>query len=133
MTVSLLVRATILNPAGVNYFIFRVPLLLPCTDVEGWNTVIIECGLLAANWERLSGYLGLSFEILDDIKKCHPNNNSDCWNEALKQWIKQNYKTEMFGEPSWRTLLRAIAKVDKLRFKKLAERHQLQGDCQRVI
>ena len=51
----------------------------------------------------------------------------DCyqrWSQALNQWIRQNYKAEMFGVPSWRTLLKAIAEVDKRKFKKLAEDHQ---------
>ena len=47
----------------------------------------------------------------------------DCWGEALKQWIKQNYNTETFGRPSWKTLLRDIAEVDKLLFKRLAIEH----------
>ena len=51
----------------------------------------------------------------------------DCyqrWSQALNQWIRQNYNAERFGEPSWRTLLKAIAEVDKRKFKKLAEIHQ---------
>ena len=90
-------------------------------EVDDWNVVIIECGSLAADWEKLSGYLGLSFELIDNIKGA---DNSSCWNEALKQWIKQNHNVEKFGEPSWRTLLKAVAKVDKLQFKKLVAEHQ---------
>ena len=94
--------------------------------IEGkdWNIVIMECRSLAANWEQLSGYIGLSFDLIDSIKGNHPSNNSGCWNEALKQWIKQNYETDKFGKPSWRTLLKAIALVDKRLFKKSAADHQ---------
>ena len=35
-----------------------------------------------------------------------------------------NYNTEKFGVPSWRTLLKAIALVDKLHFMNLAHHHQ---------
>ena len=86
--------------------------------------MIMECRSLAANWEQLSGYIGLSFDLIDSIKGNHPSNNSGCWNEALKQWIKQNYETENVGKPSWRTLLKAVALVDKRLFKKLAADHQ---------
>ena len=86
--------------------------------------VITECSSLAAHWEQLSGYLGLSFELIDKIKGDHPTSNTGCWNEALKQWIKQNYKTQRFEAPSWKSLLKAIAKVDKLHFKKLVVEHQ---------
>ena len=90
--------------------------------------VITECSSLAAHWEQLSGYLGLSFELIDKIKGDHSTSNTGCWNEALKQWIKQNYKTERFGEPSWKNLLRAIARIDKLQFKILAAAHQVEGE-----
>ena len=84
--------------------------------------MIMECRSLAANWEQLSGYIGLSFDLIDNIIGDHPSNNSGCWNEALKQWIKQNYETEKFGKPSWRTLLKAVSLVDKRLFKNLASR-----------
>ena len=96
-------------------------------EEDDWNVVIIECSSLAAKWEQLSGYLGLSIRLIDNIKGNHPNNNSACWNDALKHWILQNYKTEKFGSPSWRTLLRAVAEVDKLLFRVLAPKHQ--GIC----
>ena len=86
--------------------------------------MIMECRSLAAKWEQLSGYIGLSFDLIDSIKGNHPSNNSGCWNEALKQWIKQNYETEKFGKPSWRTLLKAVALVDKRLFKKSAADYQ---------
>lgn len=86
--------------------------------------MIFECSSLAAKWEQLSGYLGLSMGTIENIKGNPPYDNSCCWNEALKQWIKQNYKTEKFGVPSWRSLLRAVAVIDKLLFKNLAGYHQ---------
>ena len=86
--------------------------------------MITECSSLAANWEQLSAYLGLPFKVIDGIRGSHPSNISGCWNDSLKQWITQNYNTGKFGEPSWRTLLRAVTKVDKLQFKKIAAKHQ---------
>ena len=89
--------------------------------------VIIECSSFAAHWKQLSGYLGLSFELIDNIRGNHPTGNvTECWDEALKQWIKQNYNTEKFGDPSWKTLLKAIARIDKLQFKKLAAKHKVK-------
>ena len=94
------------------------------TEIRDWNIVIKECRSLAANWEQLSGYIGLSCDLIDSIKGNHPINNSGCWNEALKQWIKQDYDTEKFGKPSWQTILKAVSLVDKQLFKKLAADHQ---------
>ena len=95
----------------------------PCLDEDDWNIVIKECGSLAANWEHLSGFLGLSIGLIDGIKATPPVTPVGCWNEALKHWVRQNYKTDRFGLPSWRTLLESVARFDKLLFKKLAAEH----------
>ena len=94
------------------------------TEEDDWNVVIDECASLASKWQQLSAFLGLKISLIDSIKNDYPGDGLGCWNEALKQWITQNYNTEKFGKPSWRTLLKAVAKVDKLQFKKLASVHQ---------
>ena len=92
--------------------------------MDNWNDVIIECSSLASKWEQVSGYLGLSIRTIDTIKGDHPNDTASCLNEALKQWILQNYNTKKFSLPSWRTLLQAIGRVDKLLFRKLTNQHE---------
>ena len=94
--------------------------------MEDWNIIVIECKSLSAKWEQLSIYLGLSFEVTDNIKGS--GDNYHCWNEALKYWIRQNYNTQKFGVLSWRSLLAAVVKVDKLQFKDLASKHLVQGN-----
>jgi hypothetical protein len=89
--------------------------------------VIIGCASLAAKWKHLSGFIGLPNTVIDQIQCDHPNDSSSCWNEALKQWIKQNYNTEKFGKPSWKTLLGAIAHIDRCLFEKLAREHRNYG------
>lgn len=91
---------------------------------EHWNILIIECTSLSAEWEKVSGYLGLSFSLIDSIKRDHPNDSTGCWNEAVKRWIQQKYNTKSFGKPSWRTLLKAVVQVDKRLFQSLAVKHQ---------
>ena len=83
---------------------------------------MIECKSLAAKWRELSIYLGLSCDVIDNIKGS--GDNYHCWSEALKNWIRQNYNTETFGKPSWQSLLRAVAEVDKLMFRQLAKKHK---------
>ena len=91
---------------------------------DDWNIVIEECSSLNSKWEELSGFLGLRHSLIDSIKRNNPNNTFGCLNNAFKEWIMQNYNTEKFDKPSWRSLLTAVAKVDKLLFKTLAEKHQ---------
>ena len=99
--------------------------------MNDWNVVITECSSLAAKWEQLSAYLSLPANVIDIIKRDNSNKSLACWNEALKQWIMQNYDTDKFGNPTWRSLLGAIAKLDKLMFKKLVEKYQ--GESLTVI
>ena len=40
------------------------------------------------------------------------------------QWILQEYNTEKYGFPSWKTLLKAVGEVDEPLFEKLAEKHE---------
>ena len=96
---------------------------------DDWNIVMREChsDSLSAKWQQLCGYLGLPIGLIDSIQKNYPNDTSACWSEALKRWIQQKYNTVKFGLPSWRTLLEAIARENRLLFKTLADDHQASG------
>ena len=94
------------------------------TEDDDWNVVFDECSSLASKWQQLSAYLGLNPSIIDRIKSNFQGDCLGCLSEALKEWIKMNYDTERFGKPSWKTLLKAIAKIDKQLFNRLATEHQ---------
>ena len=118
LTIPLLVSTLVVRMVTARY-----SLSLSLVE-DDWNTIIKECSSLAANWEHLSGFLGLTISLIDVIKGTPPFTVVGCWNEALKHWIKQNYNTGRYGVPSWRTLLEGVARVDMLLFKKLAAEHQ---------
>ena len=84
----------------------------------------METETLAANWYKICVSLGLPPDKIDIIKKEAAGDSYHCWSEALKQWIRQNYDTERYGKPSWRNLLKAVAKVNKGMSKQLATNHQ---------
>ena len=96
-------------------------------EVEDWNDVIIACSSLAGKWQQLTGFLGLSFQQIREIKKNNCNDSADSWNEALMMWISQEYNTRKYGLPSWQSLLRTINRVDQALCEKLAREHQVQG------
>ena len=96
----------------------------PRTETDDWNDAVIECSSLAVKWKELSLYLRLSCDDIDSIKDNNPKDNSGCLCKAMDYWIKQNYDTTRFGLPSWRTLLTAVARVDKRLCKELAIKHQ---------
>ena len=94
-------------------------------EESDWNKVVMECKSLSAKWEELSIYLGLPADKIDTIKRDNHDNAQRCWNQALLVWIRQleDYDTNKYGKPSWRTLLRAIAKENKLLFEELSQKH----------
>ena len=103
------------------------------SDEDNWNDVIIACSSLAPKWQQLSGFLGLPIKTIRAIRKNYPNDSATSWSEALMQWILQEYNTEKYGFPSWKSLLKAVSKVDDILFDGLAKEHQLEGECARVF
>ena len=97
------------------------------SDDEGWNDIIVACSSLAVKWQQLSGFLGLSIKTIRAIRGTFPSDNDGSLNEALMQWILQEYNTEKFSLPSWKSLLKAISRVDQPLFEKLAKEHQVKG------
>ena len=93
-------------------------------DEDDWSDVIFECSSLAPHWEELCAFLRLPMGTSDAIKEKYPNKDLSCLNEALKLWILQKYKTERYGLPTWKMLLKAVGKVDENMFEKLAKEHQ---------
>ena len=94
------------------------------SDEDDWNDVIFACSSLAAKWQQLSGFLGLPFKTIRTIKESNSNDSDASWNEALMQWILQDYNTKKHGLPSWKSLLKVVARVDEPLFEKLAEEHK---------
>ena len=73
--------------------------------------------------------MGLSFKTIRTIQGNNSDDREGAWNEALMQWILQDYNTEKHGLPSWKTLLKTISIVDQPLFEELATEHQAKGMC----
>ena len=93
----------------------------------------MECKTLSAKWEELSICLGLPADEIDTIKRNNPDNAQRCWSQALLAWIRQCYDTNKYGKPSWRTLLRAIAKENKRLFETLSQDHLSKQTWAQII
>ena len=90
------------------------------TEESDWNMLTIETNSFSAQWDKIACFLGLEPPKIDEIRRDNPSDSTGCWNSALLEWIRN---TEKFGEPSWRTFLKAVALVNKSQFKKLAADH----------
>ena len=77
-------------PAGIDD-LFDVLVLVPITD----------------RWKHIGLALRLDPDLLDVIERDH-RRCEDRLTEVLTLWLKGNYNTERFGEPSWEMLAEAV-------------------------
>ena len=62
---------------------------------------------MSARWKHIGLALRLDLTHLNEIQ----NSNSDlqdCLTEMLDLWLKKEYNTKRFGEPTWRLLVIAV-------------------------
>ena len=102
-------------------------MLLSLPDDEHWNKVVIACSPLAVKWQNFCSYLGVPLKIICNIKESNANDCVASLNDALMQWIMGDYDTTKYGLPSWKTLVKAVSRVDQALSDKLAREHQIQG------
>ena len=80
----------------------------------------------AFKWEKIAQSLGIVANKIKEIKQNNIHDVSQCLYEAINYWIQQNCTTDKHGLPSWRTLCKAISKVEGTRkiVRDLAKDHR---------
>ena len=81
----------------------------------------VALGPVSDRWKHIGLALRLDPTQLNKIKK-ENNDHEDCLTEMLTLWLKENYNTERFGEPSWELLAVAVAHHDGGNDSALAKR-----------
>ena len=84
-----------------------LPIDLLYTGLEDLRDVRSALEPVIARWKPIGLALGLDPGQLDVIKR-DKGNCEDCLTKVLTQWLKRNYNTVKFGEPSWEMLARAV-------------------------
>ena len=79
---------------------------------------------LAADWAKLARYLHLRNDDIVLIRKNNPGDGQACLSDTMALWLKENYSTAKFGHPSWRTLVKAVARMDMALAKDIANEHR---------
>ena len=111
----------------VFFNLFISKLSLPSfADMDDLFDVNSELQPVAARWKHFGLALRLNPDKLDEIEKDN-RDSGDCLTKVLTLWLKKNYNTERFGEPSWELLARAAGNPaggnDSALAAKIAERH----------
>ena len=63
---------------------------------------------VADKWKRI----GLALRLDPDLLRRIRGNNTDvedCLVDVLTEWLKKAYNTSLFGDPSWKLLVEAVA------------------------
>ena len=87
-----------------------------------------EVNPIAAKWKELGLSLGLNSSILDTIEAGKSSNPTSCLYEVLNQWLKKNHDVKKYGEPTWKSLVKAVRDpaggADNSLAEKIAKKHK---------
>ena len=62
------------------------------------------------SWKAIGRGLRIDSGHLEMIQKDNPGNSKECFSEMLTCWLKRNYNVERFGEPTWRAVVKVVAR-----------------------
>ena len=71
--------------------------------------VMTELTPVAARWRHLGTGLRLKSGELDTIALKRHGNPQDCLTDVVTEWLRRNYNTKRYGEPTWRKLVEVVA------------------------
>ena len=77
--------------------------------IDDLFNVMSELLPVLSKWKHIGLALGLDHSELKMIERENRDNLQDCLTEVLTLWLNKAYNTEIFGEPSWELLVRAVA------------------------
>ena len=86
-----------------------VSLLEQNTDRDDLSDVMEEVVSIRSLYFQLGRTLRLQDHDLKLIREVYTN-EADALNDVLLLWLDQKYNVKRFGQPTWRTLVRAVDK-----------------------
>ena len=106
----------------------RIHTMLPIDTDELYDVLeaLKDCKAL---WEDIGTALHIRVGSLDAIKETHHSDPYKCLRATMSEWLKKNYKTEKFGDPSWRLLVKAVGDFNRGVAERIARKHLGECDC----
>jgi len=77
-------------------------------DEDDFKDVKEEVIDLAGKWQDLGSSLGIRMSDMETIQSAHASSPNDCLSKMLLLWLRQSYKVEKWGKPTWRKLAEAV-------------------------
>ena len=65
---------------------------------------------LVARWKAIGRGFRIDSGRLDQIQTDNHGDCEECLSGVLTCWLRKNYDVELFGEPTWRTVVKVVAR-----------------------
>ncbi len=78
---------------------------------------------LAGQWRTIATNLRLNNGSMNTIETNHSKDVMRCLQLAIEDWLRLNFNYERNGLPSWRTLAKAVRKLDGRLFERIVREH----------
>ena len=78
-----------------------------CIVEDDLTIILREMEGVASEWYGIGLELGVSNSKLECISK-EPGNIKDMFRKMISEWLKKNYDTEKFGQPTWGRIVEAV-------------------------
>lgn len=78
--------------------------------INDHHAVYSKVKTLSGRWKRFAQSLHLEQDKIEIIEKALGSKCESCMSEALKRWLKKEYKFEQYGTPCWRLVCIAVKK-----------------------
>ena len=75
---------------------------------EDCFAILQELEQVAHRWHQIGLALGLLESTLEVIKSKEQNDIYDLLRGVIVEWLKMNYNTTKFGQPTWRRIVEAV-------------------------
>ena len=96
-------------------------------DIDELYDVLEALKDCKALWEDIGTALRVRIGKLEEIKAANPSDPNKCLRATMSEWLKKNYNTERFGDPSWRLLVEAVGQFNKGVAERIARDHPGPG------
>ena len=91
------------------------------TELEPVESRFYEIGIM----------LHLRPDVLEGIRDLNPVSSSRGMSKMITEWLKRNYNTKRFGDPTWKSLVIAVAKrsggANEACARDIANNHRVSG------
>jgi len=64
---------------------------------------------LVGDWKAIGRGFRIDSGHLDKIQTDNHGDSRECLSGVLTCWLRKNYDVELFGEPTWRTVVKVVA------------------------